>query len=336
MQLSSLASDCAICSMSNSTDSASAPRGKEPRRRFSVRRLVWGLFLLMLAVLFVPRAPSEVAFWYLAAAEIAAEEQDLDRSLRLIDRALAWAPQEPRVHHSLVTAMRIAGRPNEAMDSIDRVLASEPDRRTTFDLYLLRSNINSVEGRHEEALRDYDAAAKINSALRPSWQRVQLLIAARRIDEARAELKLVEANEGGIASGWGLLGDVNEHNNKAYFMALLEVDLDVALQHAEKAVTGTRAKVASFLDTRGFVHYKRGEYEEALADFSKAVQMADEPPRPVDKMAAGLASHNERHVLAVLRYHKGLALAALERTEEAEREFARVRELGFEPTDELF
>ena len=40
--------------------------------------------------------------------------------------------------------------------------------------------------------------------------------------------------------------------------------------------------------------------------------------------------------LAVLHYHRGLALAAGGKATEAEADFAKVRELGFAPDEKLF
>ena len=40
--------------------------------------------------------------------------------------------------------------------------------------------------------------------------------------------------------------------------------------------------------------------------------------------------------MAVIRYHRGLLYEAMGQTEAAERDFRRVRELGYEPGPQLF
>lgn len=59
-------------------------------------------------------------------------------------------------------------------------------------------------------------------------------------------------------------------NNFARRLASLKVDLDLALSLAEE-VTADFPDEDIFLDTRGWVHFQKGEYEEALKWFEKAL-----------------------------------------------------------------
>jgi tetratricopeptide (TPR) repeat protein len=64
------------------------------------------------------------------------------------------------------------------------------------------------------------------------------------------------------------------YNNRAWFGALLNGDLEQALADANMAIelqpSGGR------YDTRGMVYYKRGQYEAALQDYNAAINKRTE------------------------------------------------------------
>ncbi|HVP57490.1 MAG TPA: tetratricopeptide repeat protein [bacterium] len=69
------------------------------------------------------------------------------------------------------------------------------------------------------------------------------------------------------------------YNYIGYDLADRGRDLDLALSLCQKSVelAKTRDDSASFLDARGFVYYKKGMYQEAVADLEKAVGLYSEP-----------------------------------------------------------
>jgi tetratricopeptide (TPR) repeat protein len=107
-------------------------------------------------------------------------------------------------------------------------------------------------------------------------------------------------------------------------------------------------RVASVLDTRGFVLYRMGELEAALEDLERASQagewlthamewvLNESKHRMTDVRPILQRQRQDARTRAVIAYHRMLVLQALGRAEEAERDAQLVRELGYEPGEGLF
>ncbi len=107
-------------------------------------------------------------------------------------------------------------------------------------------------------------------------------------------------------------------------------------------------RVASVLDTRGFVLYRMGQLEAALADLDRASLVGEwlsrgmewvleESKHKVTDVRFILQrQRQDARTRAVIAYHRMLVLQALGRAEDAERDAQLIRELGFEPGDGLF
>ena len=98
-------------------------------------------------------------------------------------------------------------------------------------------------------------------------------------------------------------------NNYAWFASLAEVELEQALQAAEKAVA-MEAQPA-YLDTLGWVRYKLDDYEGATDALKQALQAATQLSNP-DRRASNLAAAT---------YHLGVIYARQGRHEEAAQLF---------------
>jgi hypothetical protein len=94
------------------------------------------------------------------------------------------------------------------------------------------------------------------------------------------------------------------------------------------------------LDTRGYIHFRRGDLTAAEADLNLAVDRTEQDyqgeertrhrrefNQPLDRL---------RKSLAVIRYHRALVFDALGQSKKAEADRRRVRELGFAPAPSLF
>ncbi len=105
---------------------------------------------------------------------------------------------------------------------------------------------------------------------------------------------------------------------------------------------------ASILDTRGFVLYRLGMYEEALNDLDLALAAYKEVSRTlpafiearkhliIDMRQENRQEDQVRRTLAVIRYHRSLTRDALSQTAKAEEDRTAIRELGFVPDEHLF
>jgi tetratricopeptide (TPR) repeat protein len=132
-----------------------------------------------------------------------------------------------------------------------------------------------------------------------------------------------------------------ELNELAYSRSLAGVELEKGVKEIDKALA-IIPKEPALLDTRAWLYYQLGRYEEALEDASLAVDLADSEyenlhegylvkltemlagkARPTGK--DGLYSQSEVEPglwsLGVLHYHRGKILEALDRQEQAEMEW---------------
>ncbi len=106
--------------------------------------------------------------------------------------------------------------------------------------------------------------------------------------------------------------------------------------------------LSGFLDTRGFVHYRLGNLPAARRDLQYAIEIAEWLNRAdpwiteahkhyvTDERELRKLAHLTQRNLAVLYYHQLLIHEALDRTDDAERDRARLAELGYEPSEDLF
>ena len=61
-------------------------------------------------------------------------------------------------------------------------------------------------------------------------------------------------------------------NDRCFARALLGVELDKALDDCNEAID-RQPKNASFLDSRAWVHLRRGELREAVSDYERAIEI---------------------------------------------------------------
>jgi tetratricopeptide (TPR) repeat protein len=154
-------------------------------------------------------------------------------------------------------------------------------------------------------------------------------------------------------------------NLRAYMLAVVGENLDEAEQEIDRVLEAVSSGDASLLDTKGFVLYRKGDYEEATKLLDEAVKLLDDPARePGDslsdldlvrtyrRIAAREASQDHEpdvasledsrafyeraKSVAVMLYHRALAFEARGWKEEAEADRRIIAELGFEANDSLF
>lgn len=126
-------------------------------------------------------------------------------------------------------------------------------------------------------------------------------------------------------------------NALAYARGLANVELDEGLVDIDEALRMTRDN-AAYLDTRGYLYYRKGDYDRAFKDLDNAVNFA-EPLRGSSTSDPRKKAREDKKLAqwqAALRYHRALVHDARNEKEAAEEDRRRVRELGFEPNDSLF
>jgi tetratricopeptide (TPR) repeat protein len=159
-----------------------------------------------------------------------------------------------------------------------------------------------------------------------------------------------------------------QRNQLAYFAALANRDLELALEDIEKALA--EKKIASYLDTKAWVLFRLKRFDEALVAIDLSLESAineiktdlknapfqaeafkkiqdllngNKPfvKRPFEDTSDPLASFSEEFAnilktIVVLHYHRGEILEALGNVEEADKEYTWVQNRGFNDFERLY
>jgi tetratricopeptide (TPR) repeat protein len=160
---------------------------------------------------------------------------------------------------------REQGDPVTAASGFDRFLAENPEQR--MDGLALRANLLVRAGEGEKAV------ALAEAALRAFPGHVGLSqVRASALDQAgrhRESLQWYAARSG--ARPW----DPEALNNHAYQLALAGEKLALALRMSTRAVA--ERPVAAYLDTLGWVHFRRGQLPLAREWLERALALGPEP-----------------------------------------------------------
>lgn len=167
---------------------------RKPVRGPSLRRLVWWMIWFSLAAWLLIRLPTEVSYWMLALAEKASVEGRTDEALAWVERAKEWTPKTTLPVIVKADILQQAGKLDN-LSRLDLILEADLRPAERAEFHQQKSRILRRQKRWNEALAELDSAANFKGDLRPSKERLELLILARREDEARREIdQLLEAS----------------------------------------------------------------------------------------------------------------------------------------------
>ena len=132
-------------------------------------------------------------------------------------------------------------------------------------------------------------------------------------------------------------------NERAYLRALGNFDLEEALQDVEQALNLLELPhedEATFLDTRGYIHYRRDGLEAASRDLVRAKEL-EEKSHGITFEQLLLISSSEDEAktdlaasygsFAVIYHHYGLVLKKQGQTEQAQKYLDLAKQLGYNP-----
>ncbi len=209
-------------------------------------------------------APTD-AEGYSRRGAVLASNNRLQDALADFDKATQLAPSEGRYFHQRAMA-RLANRQTlPALADLDRAIALVP---TDSDAHIVRAGLRIGGGDIDGAKLDLEAA---NAALPPSasgrltlgglYDRVGMPAAAL----SNYDLWLRDRPEDAKRA--------NALNGRCWARAQLDRDLDKALADCNAAVKAAPGR-AAYLDSRGLVRLRRGEFAAALADYDAALAIA--------------------------------------------------------------
>lgn len=176
--------------------------------------------------------------------------------------------------------------------------------------------------------------------------------------QQRGDAALRDADEA-VREAIGLRRDIaSARNSRAYLCALLGQDLkkglddiDLVLRRDRRGDLKSDQENAPFLDTRGYLLFKQGEYEAALQDLNRAIrgteatyneflmeQRRSHPGRQWEMSREEFEGSLKkvRENLGVMYHHRGEVYEALKRPEEAASEKKRGIEFGYNPAEGVF
>lgn len=192
-----------------------------------------------------------------------AARNDHDKAIADFNHAIALAPTEPRYLDQRASAYLAAGETDKALADLDAAIKLNAD---DVAARLTRAYARLERKDEAGAVQDLDAAAAA-AATKDSDQRyalASLYLRAHRPDAAVAQLDLwiaAHADSGQMAE---ML------NARCWARALDGHDLDKALDDCNHALR-LSSKVGAFLDSRGMVQLRRGDYDKAIADYDAAL-----------------------------------------------------------------
>ncbi|MCX7846901.1 MAG: tetratricopeptide repeat protein [bacterium] len=224
---------------------------------------------------------------------------EADRAVRAYRQALALERDNEALREHIVDVYVEAGL--RARQRGDDELAREQLRRAREELRGLPHMEKKVRLRMKEgllcelvedyggALTAYWAAAALDSEdgeaiMRAARMEFELGEAAeRRGDEVRAEEHYRRAAEAALKVVPGKQGSPEALNFAAYALAVAGVQLDVAEQLVRKAIERD-ASNGAYIDTLGWILYRRGQHEEALRAILRAHELEGDDPVIMDHL----------------------------------------------------
>jgi tetratricopeptide (TPR) repeat protein len=216
-----------------------------------VRTLTLSLFtLLLVGPLAYKHAPREVARWYQAIAAEQFENGEEERARQSIENALRWSPDDSRIYLQVARWRREAGRHDEALEWCGK--ARERGGAEVAIILEETENLWSLK-RWDDALAQ--------------WKRLSQLA----------------SESASIGSSAVLL------NSLAYARALANTELTEALRDIDEAIE-LAGRDSAFLDTRGYILYRRGEYEAARRDLDAALELIGVPVADSDAQTSAQTS----------------------------------------------
>ena len=209
----------------------------------------------------------------LARRAEATARRDPAKALDLYRRALAQDPENPTLLISMALLCSATGRTSEAVATTRRILSRQPGEMVAAAAYATQLEALKAEGKYREGSR---VAEEMLGAVRSNY--------ARSIAYFERATALAETGE----------------------------DLDAALEFADLALKLSPKEMRHFpLAAKGWVHYKRREYDRAVECLRRATELGETP--------AGLT-------------HLGLACLAAGDARAARQAFGRAKRKGIRST----
>lgn len=277
---------------------------------------------------------------YINLAAIAAAENKMDEAVGYYEKALSISATDSGALNGLINIYARQKELGKAHARIDQVLSTYPNNAS---LHYLKAIIFSFERNAQGAESELRKTIELDSSYLPAYSALgALFINTNQQDRAIAEYSKIIELRPENPTAYILLGIIFDSRKQYdtsvdYYRKALERDpnaviaannlawlyavegkgnLDEAVRLAQ-GVVQKNSTVASFIDTLGWVYYKKGLNAVAVEHLQKAVALDD-----------ANAKSNNTNPSPVFRYHLGMALKAKGDKEGARRELGMALRLG--------
>jgi tetratricopeptide (TPR) repeat protein/predicted aspartyl protease len=218
-------------------------------------------------------SPKDAAGWVRQASAKAARGE-VDQAISDVGQAIGLAPANPLLLFDRAQLQQRAGRSALALADLQAALKIDP----RYPPALMSRGQHSLALNQDVSARaDFEAAVAVDPNVAAS---VAGIYAEQGWFERSVELwdQWIAAHARDDRLPEALSG-------RCWARALWGRDLDKALADCDRAVRTSR--VSSFLDSRGLVHLRLGQYDLAIADYTAALK--DDPRRAWSLYGRGLA-----------------------------------------------
>ena len=264
-------------------------------------------------------------------ASVAQAENKLDEAARIYERILGINPANFNALSGLITTYANLNRLNDAHARVDQALQQQPN---SAPLHYLKAQVYGFERNAQTAEAELRRALELDANYLPAYFSLgALYVNMNQQDRAIAEFRKVAERRPDNAMAYALIGML-EDSRKNYdaateaYRKALQADpnnviaannlawnyaehgkgnLDEAVRLAQSVVQRFPDETG-FVDTLGWVYYKKGLHAAAVEQLRRAVAKASDNP--------------------VYRYHLGMALIGLGDKEGARRELQEALRLG--------
>jgi tetratricopeptide (TPR) repeat protein len=250
-----------------------------------------------------PDQPTDAAGFARRGAAFASRH-DFAHAVADLTRSCELDPNEPSYPYQRGLAHWGNRQPELALADFDQALSLKPDYLPAL---VARADLHVRRREFSAAITDLDAADRV--APREAPQRLELAdlyLFAGQFESAVAQATLwIDAHR------WDDTQMPRARNLRCWTRALWGEELDRALADCDAALK-LRPDTAAFLDSRGLVQLRRGDYDRAIADYDRALGLGSKGAwsyygRGVAKLRTGLTAGGKADIAAATALQANIA-----------------------------
>jgi tetratricopeptide (TPR) repeat protein/predicted aspartyl protease len=239
-----------------------------------------------------------------------AARRDYPHAIADLTRACELAPTEAGYFYQRGTAYFGNAQPALAMSDFDRALTIKPDDPSAL---LARAELHAQRQENAAALADLDAASR--SAANETDARLR--IGSLYVSLGQFAPAIVQFTDWIDAHPRDDVHTPDALNLRCWARALSGQELEQALHDCDAALK-LRPATAAYLDSRGLVLLRRGDYDKAIADYDRALSLRPKDAwsyygRGIARLRKGMTTEGHDDIAAATALSSTIAEQAAKR-----------------------